>query len=318
MAALARRWRNGLPPFAIVSCDNLPGNGRLLKRVLVRLAGLQDAALARTLSDHLACPCTMVDRIVPATTGEDRARISASLGVRDAWPVVTEPFTQWVIEDDFPLGRPRWELAGAQFVADVAPYEAMKLRLLNGAHSCIAYLGYLSGAATVADAMALPGMADYVDGLMREVLPSLHVPDGFDAAEYCVELIRRFRNPALKHRTWQIAMDGSQKLPQRLLGTVRDRLAAGAAIECLAMGVAAWVVYVTGIDLHGGAIDVRDPLARELRTLADAAGRDAARLVAGFLGVEAVFGRDLPGDARFVAAVTAAVRRVLAGGAERF
>ena len=314
VAALARRWRDGVPPFTIVSCDNLPGNGRLLKRLLVRLAGLQDPALAQMLEDHLACPCTMVDRIVPATTSEDRARISASLGVRDAWPVVTEPFTQWVIEDDFPLGRPRWELMGAQFVADVAPYEAMKLRLLNGAHSCIAYLGYLSRATTVADAMDLPGMADYVARLMLEILPTLHVPDGFDAVGYCAALIKRFCNPALKHRTWQIAMDGSQKLPQRLLGTMRDRLAAGADIECLGLGVAAWMVYVTGVDLHGDAIDVRDPLAKDLRTLADAAGRDAARLTAALLGVEAVFGRDLPGDARFVAAVTEAVRRVLARG----
>ena len=318
VAALARRRRDGMPPFTIVSCDNLAGNGRLLKRVLVRLAGLQDATLARMLEDHLACPCTMVDRIVPATTNEDRALVSASLGVRDAWPVVTEPFTQWLIEDNFPLGRPRWELMGAQFVADVAPYEAMKLRLLNGAHSCIAYLGYVSGAATVADAMALPGMADYVNRLMQQVLPTLHVPVGFDVAGYCAALIQRFRNPALRHRTWQIATDGSQKLPQRLLGTVRDRLVAGADIECLALGVAAWMVYVTGIDLQGGAIDVRDPLAGALRALADAAGGDAALLVAGLLGTEAVFGRDLPGDARFVAAVTGAVRRVLAGGAGRF
>ena len=187
----------------------------------------------------------MVDRIVPATTDADRAAVAARLGLEDAWPVVTEPFTQWVIEDRFASGRPRFEEAGAELVSDVAPYELMKLRLLNGSHSTLAYLGYLAGYETIAEAMADPAFARLVRGLMdEEVTPTLTVPPGADLAGYKASLLDRFANPALKHRTWQIAMDGSQKLPQRLLGTVRDRLAAGAPIERLALAVAAWMRYV--------------------------------------------------------------------------
>ena len=316
IAALALRRTAGLPPFTVLCCDNLPANGRTVKRVLARLAYLRDPALGQYVEAHLACPCTMVDRIVPATTDGDRARISATLGLRDAWPVVTEPFTQWVIEDHFPQGRPDWALAGAQFVRDVAPYELMKLRLLNGAHSCIAYLGYLSGCETVAQAMANPDMVRFVESLMREdVTPTLQVPDGADLPAYARALVERFKNQALKHRTWQIAMDGSQKLPQRLLGTIRDRLAVGADISRPALGVAAWMRYVTGVDEKGAAIDVRDPLAAQLRAIADAAGRDTRRLAAGLMGVEAIFGRDLAGDERFSGPVAAALARLYERGA---
>ena len=180
----------------------------------------------------------MVDRIVPATTDDDRARIGALLGVSDAWPVTTEPFTQWVIEDDFPAGRPAWDAAGATFVHDVAPYELAKLRLLNGSHSTLAYLGYLAGHETVADAMAAPGFASLVRGLMlEEAAPTLPRVPGLDLIDYSASLLDRFRNPALRHRTWQIAMDGSQKLPQRLLGTARDCLAAGRPFPRVALGI---------------------------------------------------------------------------------
>ena len=316
IAALALRRTAGLPPFTVLCCDNLPSNGRTVKRVLVRLARLRDPALGEYLEQHLACPCTMVDRIVPATQDEDRARISETIGLKDAWPVVTEPFTQWVIEDHFPEGRPDWGLGGAQFVRDVAPYELMKLRLLNGAHSSIAYLGYLSGCETVAAAMANPDLVRFVQKLMAEdVTPTLPAPDGANLPAYCAALVERFRNPALKHRTWQIAMDGSQKLPQRLLGTIRDRLAAGADISRPALGVAAWMAYVRGVDEKGAAIDVRDPLAAQLRGIADAAGRDAARLAQGLVAVEAIFGTDLPGNTRFVQAVTKSLEGLLAKGA---
>ena len=317
IAALALRRTAGLPPFTVLCCDNLPANGRTVKRVLTRLAQLRDPALGKYVDAQLACPCTMVDRIVPATTDEDRARISAVTGCRDAWPVVTEPFTQWVIEDHFPQGRPDWGLAGAQFVGDVAPYELMKLRLLNGAHSCIAYLGYLSGCETVATAMANPDMVRFVQKLMAEdVTPILPVPEGADLPAYCAALVERFKNPALKHRTWQIAMDGSQKLPQRLLGTIRALLAAGADISRPALGVAAWRAYVRGVDEKGAPIDVRDPLAAQLRGIADAAGADAGKLAAGLMGVEAIFGPDLAGDARFAGAVTKALAGLLERGAK--
>ena len=316
--ALRRRRRAGIAPFTVLTCDNLPSNGRTVRRVLTRFAELVDPELGRFVADEVSCPSTMVDRIVPATTDHDRERIGNLLGVEDAWPVVTEPFTQWVIEDRFPQGRPAWERSGAEFVDDVEPYEHMKLRLLNGSHSTLAYLGYLAGYETVADAMADPAFVRLIEGLMdEEVTPTLHMPPGADLASYKKALVARFRNPALKHRTWQIAMDGSHKLPQRLLGTVRDRLRDGASIARLSLGVAAWMRYVTGVDETGAPIDVRDPLAGRLRELADRAGGSAATLADSLLGVQEIFGDDLPKDTRFTEAVTANLVRLYERGAKR-
>jgi len=212
--ALRRRRAAGVKPFTVLCCDNLPENGRTVGRVLAQFAALRDPDLRRWVENEVAFPSTMVDRIVPATSEADRAAVEARLGVSDAWPVMTEPFTQWVIEDRFGDGRPRFEDAGAELVADVAPYELMKLRLLNGSHSTIAYLGYLAGYETVSDVMADPAFVRLVQGLMdEEVTPTLALPPGADLAGYKRSLLERFANPALKHRTWQIAMDGSQKLP---------------------------------------------------------------------------------------------------------
>ncbi len=316
VAALAERRRMRVAPFTVLCCDNLPSNGQTVKRVLERFAHLRDPDLGRFVRDELACPSTMVDRIVPATTDEDRARIDAKLGLHDAWPIVTEPFSQWVIEDYFPQGRPDWGAHGAQFTDDVAAFELMKLRLLNGAHSCIAYLGYLCGYETIAESLADPAMLSFVRALMDgEVTPTLSPPRGSDIAAYKRALIARFANRALKHRTAQIAMDGSQKLPQRWLGTMRARLAAGQPLPCLALGVAAWMRYVTGRDEQGRAIDVRDPLAEDLRARADGAGLVADRLVKALLGVEAIFGQDLPRDPRFTEPVTQALDRLIRLGA---
>ena len=313
--ALSRRRAAGLPFFTALCCDNLPHNGATLKRVLVRFAALRDPDLGRAVADELRCPSTMVDRIVPATADADRAAISAALGLYDAWPVAAEPFTQWVIEDDFSLGRPAWDRAGAAFVSDVAPFELAKLRMLNGSHSTLAYLGFLAGHETVADTMAAPGFAALVRGLMLgEVASTLPPVPGLDLEVYADGLVARFRNPALRHRTSQIAMDGTQKLPQRLLGTVRDRLAAGATIDRLALGVAAWMRYACGCDERGGAIDLRDPLADELRRRT--AGTDGPRALADALfGLDAVFGCDLPAEPRFVRAVGAALSGLMRDGA---
>lgn len=316
--ALVRRRRAGIAPFTVLSCDNLPGNGDTVARILRRFAALRDPALGRWVEDSVACPNSMVDRIVPATTEEDREAVSRRLGCEDAWPVATEAFTQWVIEDRFPSGRPAWEQEGAELVGDVHPYETMKLRLLNGSHSCIAYLGYLAGYATVSEAVADPAFARFVRHLMdEEVTPTLTVPPGADLGRYKSALLERFANPALKHRTWQIAMDGSQKLPQRLLGTIRDRLASGAPIDRLALGVAAWMRYVAGRDEKGEAIDVRDPLAARLAALTASAGGSAERLAPALLGVREVFGDDLPRSPAFTGPVTAALDRLLKRGARR-
>jgi fructuronate reductase len=207
----------------------------------------------------------MVDRIVPATTDEDRAAIDRALGLQDAWPVMAEPFTQFVVEDTFTLGRPDWEAHGVTMAEDVEPFEKMKLRMLNGSHSTLAYLGYLAGDETVADTMADPAFKRLIGDLMaKEIKPTLSMPPDVDLVAYGDALLERFSNTALKHRTWQIAMDGSQKLPQRLLGTIRDRLEAGQPFDRLALGVAAWMRYALGTDEQGKAIDVRDPMADDI------------------------------------------------------
>lgn len=314
-AAIQARRLAGLLPFTVLCCDNLPSNGRTVHALLTRFATLADPDLGAYVAGEIACPDTMVDRIVPATTDADRARIDARLGLHDAWPVTAEPFTQWVIEDHFTAGRPEWERAGATLVADVAPFEAMKLRLLNGSHSAIAYLGYLAGYETVAEAMADPAIATFVARLMERTSPTVHLPPGVDLTAYKASLLDRFRNPALRHRTWQIAMDGSQKLPQRLLDPVRALLAQGLPIDCHALAVAGWMRYVAGVDERGQAIDVRDPLAVELARRATG-GRTAEQLAPALLDLHAIFG-DLGGHPGFRAAVTAALGRLIAAGAKQ-
>ena len=316
--ALRLRRAAGLPPFTVLCCDNLPANGETVARVTRRFAELRDPDLGAWIAGDVAFPSTMVDRIAPATTDADRALVSGRMGLTDAWPVMAEPFSQWVIEDNFPHGRPPFETVGAQMVADVAPFEHMKLRLLNGAHSTLAYLGYLAGHETIADAMADAPFARLVERLQdEEMTPTLHVPPGTDVDAYKRALRERFRNPALRHRTWQIAMDGSQKLPQRLLAAARERLAAGAPVTFIALGVAAWMRYVTGIDETGAPIDVRDPLAARMRAIADAAGRDPGMLARGLIGVREVFGDDLADQPAFVSTVTGHLAKLLRDGAGR-
>jgi len=313
--ALELRRDASVAPFTVLSCDNLPSNGVTVYRIVTRLAELRDPALAKWIRDEVPFPCTMVDRIVPATTDADRQIVAEATGTTDAWPIMTEPFTQWVIEDTFWNGRPKFETVGATMAKDVEAFEHMKLRMLNGSHSTMSYLGYLGGYQYVNEAIADAGIKTLIHGLMtEEVMPTLPM-DKAELAAYRDALLARFANPALKHRTWQIAMDGSQKLPQRLLGTIRDRLAAGAPFSRLALGVAAWMRYVTGIDEQGGAIDVKDPHAARLRAIADGAGRDAEKLVDGLLGVTEIFGTDLPGNPVFREVVVGHARSLFDKGA---
>lgn len=239
--SLARRRVAGTPPFTVLCCDNLPANGATLHRLLIEFAKLRDADLARHVAEEIAFPSSMVDRIVPATTDADRPRIADELGLDDSWPVMTEPFRQWVIEDRFPAGRPAWEKFGVAMVEDVRPFEDMKLRLLNGAHSGIAYLGLLSGHATVDRAFADPSIRQFVDRLWAEAIPTLPRDAGLDPIPYTAELAARFSNTALAHRTAQIANDGSQKLPQRIVASALARLEAGLLPEHLSLVVAAWI-----------------------------------------------------------------------------
>ncbi len=320
-AALERRRIAGLAPFTVLCCDNLPANGRTVKRVLDRFAMLRSAEFGRWVADNVACPSSMVDRIVPATTDEDRARISASLGVDDRWPVMTEPFLQWVVEDHFPLGRPDWAAAGVTMASDVTPFEHMKLRLLNGSHSTMAYLGNLAGHETIAETIGVPAMARLIRRQMdEEITPTLSMPSGTDLEGYKDALIARFQNPALRHRTAQIAMDGSQKLPQRLLGTIRDRLAAGAPISFLTVAVAGWMRFAMGWDEKRQPITLNDPMADRILAVAKAAGADAptpdaGRIATALMGIREIFGADLPEDPRFSGPVTAALARLIEKGA---
>lgn len=314
VSALAMRKAAGVAPFTVLCCDNLPQNGKVVRGIVLAFAGLRDKALAAWIAKAVPFPCSMVDRIVPATTEADRAAVAALIGVSDHAAVIAEPFRQWVIEDNFACGRPAWEQVGAEMVADVAPYEEMKLRLLNGSHSMLAYLGYLAGFDYVSEAIDQPSFRRLIiDFMDEEVSPTLDLPPGVDLAAYKSALVERFANPALQHRTWQIAMDGSQKLPQRFLNTIRDRLDAGAPINRLALGVAAWMRYAAGTDEKGREIDVRDPLADRLRH----AGGDPAGLVDAMLGVTEVFAEDLPYSSIFRTAVTEAMTSLMARGAKR-
>lgn len=301
VAGLAARRSAGQGGLAVLSCDNLPENGVATARVVQALAARRDPALARWIADHVAFPSTMVDRIVPATTPADLDAVSALLGLRDEACVATEPFSQWVIEDRFPGGRPAWEAGGAQLVGDVVPFEHMKLRLLNASHSLIAYLGFLAGHEVVAAAIAAPGFATLVERLWDETTPTLRLPAGTDLAAYRRQLLARFANPQIRHRTWQIAMDGTQKLPQRVLATIRENLAAGRPIDRAALCVAAWMRYVRGVDERGAAIDVRDP---HVERLARARAGTPSERVTALLAMTDVFGADLPRAPGFVAAVT--------------
>jgi fructuronate reductase len=301
--ALQLRRAGGIGPFTVLSCDNLPANGAVTARVVLAFAALRDKGLADHIARDVAFPSCMVDRIVPATTDTDKRMVLQQSGLEDAWPVVTEPFSQWVIEDKFCNGRPEFERIGVQMVSDVAPYELMKLRMLNGSHSTLAYLGYLAGHEYVNDTVADPAFRKLIHDLMtQEVMPMLPESLG-DLSSYRDQLLQRFANPALKHRTWQIAMDGSQKLPQRLLGTIRLRLAKDLPVTRLALGVAGWMRYVTGLDEKGRAIEVKDPMAARLRGIADIAGRDVAQLVRGLLSVKEIFGDDLQHNAVFSTAL---------------
>ncbi len=268
VAGLARRHAGAGAPLTVLSCDNMPHNGAVVRDAVIAAAsgpGL-DPALPEWITANVAFPSSMVDRLVPAPTPADLAEAAELLGVTDRATVATEPFRQWVIEDRFAADRPAWEKAGALIVPDVAPYELIKLRLLNGSHSLIAYLGLLRGCATIAEAIARDDVAEAVRGLMdQDITPGLSVPPGFDLAEYKDTLLARFANPALRHRTAQVASDGSLKLPLRLLPVIDERLAAGATPAWAALGVAAWMKWVTI------APDLNDPIAPTLKAAAGAA-----------------------------------------------
>jgi fructuronate reductase len=290
----------------------------MVEGLVTAFAQAVDPALADWIAAHVAFPCTVVDRIVPATTDTDIREAAHLLGVADAAPVVAEPFSDWVIENRFAAARPSWEEAGARVVVDVAPFESMKLRLLNGSHSTLAYLGALLGHEYLWQAAADPLLGTLVERMMAlEVVPTLDVPKDVDSRAYCAQLLARFRNPVLPHRIEQIAMDGSQKLPQRLLATVRDRLRGGGSIEHLALAIAGWIQYASGTDGQERSIAVIDPLADRFASIAVRARGNAAQIADGFLGLAAVFGEDLSNNPAFRNAVAREVGALTRDGVRR-
>lgn len=315
VAALARRRAAGLPAFTVMSCDNMPENGHVMRNVICAYAQAVDAGLAAWIAQNVTFPSTMVDRIVPAMTAETLDKIEQLTGVRDPAGVACEPFRQWVIEDNFVAGRPEWEKAGAELVADVLPFEEMKLRMLNGSHSFLAWLGYLAGYQHINDCMLDDNYRRAAHALMMtEQAPTLSV-QGVDLARYAGLLIDRYSNPALQHRTWQIAMDGSQKLPQRMLDSIRWHLVHGSDFTLLAMGVAGWMRYVSGVDDRGQEIEISDPLLPIIQqTVQNSA--DGEERVKALMGIEAIFGQDLSQEPRFVNEVTRAYLSLKKHGAK--
>jgi fructuronate reductase len=280
VAALAARRGNGAGAVTLLSCDNLPHNGAVLAQVVREFAGAARPDLIDWIDANVTFPATMIDRIVPATTDADKAKLSIMLGLTDEGMVKAEPFTQWVVEDKFAAGRPALETVGVQMVTDVRLYELAKLRMLNGSHSTIAYLGLAKGYEFVDQAIADPEIRATVEALMVEAAATLPAIVGFDAGQYGRDLITRFANPALQHRLAQIAMDGSQKLPQRLIGTISDLHANGMEPIAAAKGLAAWMRHFSGDH-------VNDPLADRLKA---AANDNPEILVDNALAIEPVFG----------------------------
>ena len=284
-AALALRRTNGASALTLVSCDNLSGNGRLLRSLLAEFLDRYDPALRAWSEANVACPNTMVDRIVPATTADDLDRLQGLTGLSDEALVVTEPFSQWVIEDRFAGPHPRWESGGAQFVRDVAPFEFAKLRLLNGSHSTLAYVGNALGFECVHQAIADPDLCRLVRLQMEEeAAPSLQPATGLDTVRYSAAILNRFANSELPHRLSQIAMDGSQKIPQRWLATISERAGRGEESPHHMLSLAAWIAYTRG---RPHVVD--DPLSDRFAAIWQVAGHDLGRVVGTFISETGIF-----------------------------
>ncbi|MBA1376503.1 mannitol dehydrogenase family protein [Pseudomonas brassicacearum] len=287
LEALRRRRAAGIAAFTVLCCDNMPDNGQRTRQAVSALAALQDPALAQWVEQQVAFPSCMVDRIVPAMDEESFRRLE-QLDCHDRAAVVSESFSQWVVEDHFPLGRPDWEVEGVQMVDDVRPFETMKLRMLNGSHSLLAYVGLLAGHESVFEAVNDGRLARLIERYMaEEAVPTLDMPAGIDLMKYAEDLRARFANDSLQHRLRQIAMDGSQKLPQRWLLGAQQLLDQGRGIDCTALGIAAWIHYCTQPLPGRPAHVVDDPLSA---TFADLAGRfDGVSRVDAFLGLDEIF-----------------------------
>lgn len=314
VAGLALRKAKGLKGVSIMSCDNMPSNGDITRNVVLAYAQAVDMQLAQWIESEVSFPSTMVDRIVPAVSQQTLDSIAKVTGDYDPVAVACEPFRQWVIEDNFVAGRPEWEKAGAELVEDVIPFEEMKLRMLNGSHSFLAYLGYLAGYSQINLCMNDPYFRQAARHFMLEEQAVTLKVTGIDLVSYADSLISRYENPALAHRTEQIAMDGSQKLPQRMLDSIRWHLRRGSSWSLLALGVAAWMRYVGGIDESGNMIKVSDPLHDAIAEKIQHSEQGASRVQA-LLELTAIFSDDLPKNDEFIFEINKAYRMLIDNGA---
>lgn len=309
--ALARRRARGVAPFTVLSCDNIEGNGHVAHATFSAFARLRDRELGDWIAREVRFPNSMVDRITPVTPPEATAEVARRYGVTDRWPVVTEPFAQWVLEDSFTLGRPDYGAVGVQLVDDVAPYELMKLRLLNASHQALAYFGYLSGYRLVHDAAKDPVFRRFLLRYMDiEATPTLRPVPGVDLEQYKHTLIERFANPAIGDTVARLCADTSDRIPKWVLPVIRQRLAEDGEITCAAAVVASWARYADGIDEQGEPIEVVDRLRDRLVPLARRQRDDRTA----FLSERSVFG-DLIDEPRFVSAYVAALDSLYAKGA---
>lgn len=302
--ALDRRRQAGLPPFSVLSCDNLQDNGAITRTAVTSFARLRDEALARWIAENGAFPSSMVDRITPETTPEAQDVVAQTMGVEDRWPVVTEPFIQWIVQDTFCNGRPPLEEVGVQFVADVQPYELMKTRLLNASHSALGYLGSLAGYHVTDEAMADPLIRAYLAHLMDdEVSPLLPEAPGIDMAAYTRTLLERFANPEIKDQLARLCARGSVKVPTFILPSIAAALEHGRPYALLTLAVAGWFRYLRGVDDDGNALEIKDALKDRLHDLALSGGNDPRPL----LGERGIFG-DLGENVDFTASLERALR----------
>jgi mannitol 2-dehydrogenase len=290
LEALDRRRLRGLAPFTLMSCDNIQSNGEVAKKMLTAFAELRDPALRNWMDENCLFPNSMVDRITPATTDEHRNLVKEKFGIDDGWPVMTEPFKQWVIEDHFLHGRPKWEQFGAQMTSDVLPYEKMKLRLLNASHQALCYIGMLLGYQLVHETMEDADIRKLCQKMMDdEVTPILPEVPGIDLTEYKRTLIERFANPAIRDQLSRIGIYGSSGIPKFVLPTIEEQLKRGGPIKLLSFTIAAWFRYLNGLDESKKEMPMLDPMAPKLREQAKAAGKDARKL----LNLREVFSEEL-------------------------
>ena len=312
--ALARRRDRGIPAFTILSCDNIQGNGQVSHRAFTAFARLRDHELADWITAQARFPNCMVNRITPQTTEADRAELSRRFGIDDQWPVLCEPFTQWVLEDNFAAGRPRLEDAGVQVVSDVEPYELMKLRLLNASHQALCYPGYLVGYRLVPEVTTDPLFVRFLlDYMTQEAIPTLRPVPGVDLVHYAHQLIERFSNPEVRDTVARLCANASDLIPKFLLPVIRQQLAAGRPFTRSAAVVASWARYAEGTDENGETYEMDDDLAPQLRAAARRQDRDRTAFLT---GNRAIFG-ELAGDSRFTEVYAAILASLSERGVRR-